>query len=135
MSSAVARRPFNWSSLLVYAILLSGAIVICLPLVWMILTALSPEGSVNHGGLPWPREFHWDNFHKALTKPNFPFMRFALNTITITFFCIIGTVTSSALVAYAFARLRFRGRNILFMLVLSTVMIPYQVTMIPRFLL
>lgn len=119
----------------VYGVVVGGAVVICLPLVWMLLTALSPEGSVTSGGLPWPKSFHWENFYKSMTQPNFPFGRFALNTVTVTFFTIVGTVSSSAVVAYAFSRLRFRGKTLLFTLVLSTMMVPYQVTLIPRFLL
>lgn len=119
----------------IYAIVAAGGVIICLPLAWMVLTALSPEGSVISGGIPWPKSLHWENFPRAMTQPNFPFGRFALNSVTVTFFTIVGTVSSSALVAYAFARLRFGGRKLLFMLVLATIMVPYQVTLIPRFLL
>ena len=134
-SSRSYRLRAHLASITIYAIVAGGGVIICLPLAWMVLTALSPEGSVVSGGISWPKALHWENFPRALTQPNFPFGRFALNTSTVTFFTIVGTVSSSALVAYAFARLRFRGRKALFTLVLATIMVPYQVTLIPRFLL
>jgi len=124
--------------LTIYVLVIGGAVIICMPLLWMFRTALSSTGQVGSGGFDWLYDWsdlNWDNFRAALTQPNFPFLRFALNTVTVTFFVLVGTVASSAIVAYAFARLRFRGRNALFVLVLATMMIPYQVTLIPRFLL
>lgn len=76
---------------------------------------------------------HWDNFAAAMTKV--PFGRYFLNTSTIVVFGTAGTLFSCILVAYGFARFRARGLNILFLLLLSTVMLPPQVTLIPTFIL
>jgi ABC-type glycerol-3-phosphate transport system permease component len=74
-----------------------------------------------------------ENYVEAWTAR--PFTRFTGNTVIITLLCIVGQVLSASLVAYGFARLRFPGRSLLFMLVLSTLMLPSQVTMIPQYLL
>jgi multiple sugar transport system permease protein len=77
--------------------------------------------------------FHWDNFIEAMTVV--PFGRYALNTLTIVLFATIGTVASCTLVAYGFARFRVPGLPILFLLLLSTIMLPVQVTLIPTFIM
>jgi ABC-type glycerol-3-phosphate transport system permease component len=77
----------------------------------------------------------WSNFTAAWTSLPLPFHRFLLNTYTITVLNVIGQTLSCSLVAYGFARFRFRGRSALFMLLLSTMMLPAQVTMIPMYLI
>jgi len=78
-------------------------------------------------------QFHWENFKQAVTKV--PFGRYLINTLIIVTFGTIGTMISCILVAYGFARFRGRGMNILFLILLSTVMLPPQVTLIPTFVL
>ncbi len=77
--------------------------------------------------------FHWENFKLAMTKVPFP--RYFLNTMTVVTFGTLGTLISCILVAYGFARFRARGMNILFLVLLSTVMLPPQVTLIPTFII
>ena len=77
--------------------------------------------------------FHWENFILAVTKV--PFFHYLLNTMIIVVFGTLGTLVSCVLVAYGFARFRARGMNILFLILLSTVMLPPQVTLIPAFIL
>jgi multiple sugar transport system permease protein len=77
----------------------------------------------------------WSNFHDALMNPAMPFPRFFLNTVIIVVLTVLGATLSAALCAYGFARLRFRGREPLFILLLATMMIPGQVTMIPVYIL
>jgi multiple sugar transport system permease protein len=76
---------------------------------------------------------HWENYVTAWTAK--PFTRYTLNTVFITLACIVGQVLSASLVAFGFARLRFPGRNVLFLVVLSTMLLPSQVTMIPHYLI
>jgi multiple sugar transport system permease protein len=78
-------------------------------------------------------KFHWENFVTAMTKV--PFTRYLFNTMIVVFFGTIGTVVSCTLVAYGFSRFRARGLNVLFVLLLSTIMLPPQVTLIPTFIL
>jgi multiple sugar transport system permease protein len=87
--------------------------------------AVGPERRVTKVAL------HPENFPIALTKS--PFGRYMLNTLVIMFFGTIGTVASSAMVAYGFARFRFRGRLAFFMILMSTIMLPSQITLIPTF--
>lgn len=84
--------------------------------------------------------FRWQNFPDAMERGSRPtvgtsFWVYFKNSLIVAFFCILGTLLSNTPVAYAFARLKFPGRNILFILVLATMMLPFQVTMIPMYLL
>lgn len=123
---------------LLYAVLLSLCAVIILPLGWMITVALKPDHTPVFTFPPqwFPTEFwHWENFGRALLRPDQPFLRYTLNTLVIVGGNIVGTLFSCSLVAYAFARLRFRGREFLFNLLIITLLIPWQVLMIPQFLM
>ena len=127
-------EPRNYWPILIYATLCAMAFLTLVPIVWMILTAFksAPEVAANPPTW-WPREWHPENFVAAW---NFaPFGRYLLNSmIMVGGITILQTVTS-ALAAYAFARLQFRGRDFLFLLYLGTLMIPPQVTVIPQFIL
>jgi multiple sugar transport system permease protein len=74
----------------------------------------------------------WQNYPEALTKV--PFLSYVVNTLKVTVPCVVGAVFSNGLVAYGFARLRWRYRNVFFFICIATMMIPYQVTMIPVFI-
>jgi ABC-type glycerol-3-phosphate transport system permease component len=80
-----------------------------------------------------PNPIEWDNFPEVFREV--PFARFILNTVFLVIVNVIGEVIAVSLIAYGFARLRFPGRSFLFLLMLSTLMIPYHVTLIPRFIL
>lgn len=117
-----------------YSILIAGVCVVMIPLAWMISTSLKELKDV----FTFPPQFipnsiAWDNYPIALTI--LPFHLFFRNTMVITVTCIIGAIASSALVAYGFARLEFPGRDILFLIVLSTMMIPGIVTLVPLYML
>lgn len=124
--------------ILLYAALLSLCAVILLPLGWMITVALKPDQAPVFTFPPqwFPTEYwHWDNFRRALLNPARPFLRYTLNTLLIVGGNIAGTLFSCSLVAYAFARLRFRGREFLFNVLIITMLIPWQTLMIPQFLM
>jgi ABC-type glycerol-3-phosphate transport system permease component len=111
-----------------------GSIVFLLPFAWMVSTSLKSADQVYLFPPVWiPREFHWENYPEAWSR--LPFPTFYRNTLIIVIFNQIGTLLSSALVAYGFARLRFRGRQFLFLVMLSTLMLPGQVTLIPTYFL
>jgi ABC-type glycerol-3-phosphate transport system permease component len=117
-----------------YAILCVAAGVFLLPLFWMISSSLKPEWQVLANPPVWlPNPPRWQNYREALTY--LPFGRYALNTLIISLGAIVGHVLSCTLVAYAFARLRAPGKDFMFLLVLSTLMLPYPVTMVPLFAL
>ncbi|MBZ0289805.1 MAG: carbohydrate ABC transporter permease [Anaerolineae bacterium] len=117
-----------------YVTLVAVAALLVLPLYWMLSTSLkSPEQTF---AIPpeWiPNPLQWDNFTKVFEEV--PFGRFILNTFILVGLNIVGQLFAVTLVAYGFARLRFPGRSVLFLLMLSTLMIPYHVTLVPRFIL
>jgi ABC-type glycerol-3-phosphate transport system permease component len=145
MAGLPARAPLrlltgsmNWRRrvLLVIGLLLVslGAIIELFPVAWMISTALKDRYAVMALPPEWiPNPIHWENFREALTF--MPFDRYFLNTALITGLGMLGDAGSSAVIAFAFARLRAPGRNLLFGLVLSTLMLPWQVTLIPTYVL
>ena len=95
----------------------------------------NPEQFTSYPPKWFPRPFAWNNFSDAMTHPYRPFHLWFKNTLIYTFVATAGTAISSAVVAYAFARLVFPGRDALFVLVLSTMMLPAQVTLIPRYII
>ena len=125
----------SWGSLgLIYAILLLGAVLVFFPFAWTISTSLKTEQQTLEYPPTWiPDPVQFENYPDALTAR--PFGRYYANTTIITVLSVIGQVMSSAVVAYGFARFRFPGRDVLFLIVLSTLMIPFHILIIPRFIL
>ncbi len=102
------------------------------PLLWLFDTAFKNARQIFRIPPSWlPRPVEWINFVQALHA--IPYLHYVWNTLVILFWVELGTVVSSPAIAYAFARLRWRGRNALFGLVLGTMMLPFQVTMIPLY--
>jgi ABC-type glycerol-3-phosphate transport system permease component len=113
-----------------YALAILVALLFLLPLFWMISSSLKPNYQVLEFPPRWiPNPITWSNYPEALTYV--PFGRYSLNTLFIALMVIIGHVVSCTVVAYAFARLRAPGKNLLFLVLLATMMLPYPVTMIP----
>ena len=118
----------------IYAILLAGAVMVFFPFAWTISTSLKTEQQTLEYPPTWiPDPVQWENYPDALTAR--PFGRYYVNTTIITVLSVLGQVVSSAVVAYGFARFRFPGRGVLFLIVLSTLMIPFHILIIPRFIL
>lgn len=121
---------------IIYALLFLGAVVLVVPFVFLVSSSLKSEAEVSAGSINViPRQIRWDNYPKALAADKMDFRPALANTVVITVLCVIGQVISCSLVGFGFARFRFRGRGILFMIMLSTMMLPAQVTMIPVFVL
>ena len=117
---------------MVYIIILSGSVILMLPFAWMVSTSLKRPGAVFNWPPEWiPNPVVWSNYPKAWTS--LPFNLFLKNTLIITITTVLGQTLTSSLVGYSFARLRWMGRNSLFMVVLATMMLPHHVTMIPVF--
>jgi ABC-type glycerol-3-phosphate transport system permease component len=133
----LASRKFSNSinSLLVFAALILLAVfMIVIPIGWMGITALKERQQIfAWPPVYWPNPIRWQNFSDVLNQ--LPFLRFGANSLLIALLNIIGRILSCTIVAYSFARLRFPGRDLLFMLLLSTLMIPGQVTLLPQFVL
>ncbi len=129
-------RPLTlWQKAIIYTLLLLGVAAFLTPFLWMVSTALKPLRETMSFPPKWiPSEWQWGNFHRAMIEMG-PFWRYLGNTLIICFLSVAGTVMSSALAAYGFARIRWRGRDTVFLIVLATMMIPFPVIMVPIYTL
>jgi multiple sugar transport system permease protein len=116
-----------------YLVLTAGAVAVAFPFAWMVLSALKTREEVNRNPPTLlPEVWRWANFADAWHAA--PFARYFANTIFIGVVAAAGVVITSLLAAYAFTRLRFPGRGLLFTLFLATMMIPFEATIIPNFI-
>ena len=117
-----------------YSIVIIMAIAYIFPLYWLIVTALKTDVEIFQQPPPiFPPDPQWHNFHASTTY--IPFWRYMWNTIAISGLTVLGTVLSCTFIAYGFARVQWPGRNIVFLVYLSTIMLPSQVTLIPLYLI
>lgn len=124
--------------ILIYGALIALSAFILLPLGWMLTAALKPDNAIFFTDPPqWlpTDEWNWENFQRALFGDSHPFVIYLFNTVWIEIFVVLGTTISSALVAYPFARMNFRGSRILFTILILTMLMPWQGLMVPQFLL
>jgi multiple sugar transport system permease protein len=113
---------------------IAGSVVLLLPFFWMLSTSLKIERDIFTAPIQWiPKQFTGANYARAFEV--IPLLRYLINTLVLAILKIFGEVFVSALVAYGFARFTFRFKNILFMILLATMMLPYEVTMIPTFIM
>lgn len=141
-AGSVGRKPSHLSRRLrragneglIHLVLIPLATLFLLPLLWMVSTSFKDASGVFLFPPQWiPDPIHWENYGLALTA--LPFGRFFLNTSILTFSAMVGQILSCSIVAFSFAHLRWSGRNVLFIVVLATMMLPNQVTLIPTFLI
>jgi len=117
----------------VHILLILGAVVMVMPFLWMISTSFKSQSEVFSYPPQWiPSTLIWQNYVRAWQAA--PFGRYFVNSIMVAFAVTLGTLVTSSLAAFAFARIRFPGRDALFALYLSSMMIPHQMTIIPSFL-
>ncbi|MDQ2995901.1 MAG: carbohydrate ABC transporter permease [Chloroflexota bacterium] len=127
-------RRLTPGALALHALLIIGSVVMLLPFAWMLSTSLKlPPDIFTYPPVWIPNPIAWQNYSKTVTV--MPFGRFYLNSLIVTTGVTLLQLLTSSLAAFAFARMRFPGRNALFLLYLATLMIPFQVTMIPNFIL
>ena len=130
------RQPFGygWGDWGLTMFLIPTAILMLMPFVWMLSTSLKSAGAVFEYPPSFiPNPFRWDNYTRLFEV--LPFSRFFANSVFVAVSVTILTVVTSSMAAYAFARLRFPGRDALFLGYLGTLMIPAQVVIIPNFIL
>lgn len=121
----------------IYHVLVFGfGIVMVYPLLWMIFSSFKPTNTIfTTASQLFPREWTLENYANGWKGfASVKFSRFFLNSLTISVLATIGTIASSAIVAYGFARLKFKGRGLLFSAMLVTMMLPAQVLMIPQYI-
>ncbi len=139
----MARRPRSGARLytkdyielaVLYFIIAVLALIFLLPFLWLILSSFKQSSDLFSNPPRWlPTVWTLENYVKGFT--GFPFFRYFGNTLLIIAFNIVGGVVSNTLVAYSFARIRWKGRNAVFYLVLMTMIMPFHVTMVPLFLM
>ena len=128
------RRHTWWGRAAVWFLLCTGSLLMMLPFLWMVSTSLKETSQIWVFPPQWiPNPVVWQNYVEALTI--LPFGRYALNTLMITVATTLGVVLTSSLCAYGFARLQFPGRDLIFMIVLTAIMIPYAVLLIPQYIM
>lgn len=124
-------RP-RLATIATYTILTVGAVCCLLPFVWLLRSAVMSEGQIFTAPPEWwPDPFVWSNFPDALTEV--PFATYFGNTMLLEACVIPGTVLTCAVSAFTFSRLRWTGRNMVFGILLTSLMLPYAVTLIPTF--
>lgn len=120
--------------ILIYAILIIGAAFSLVPLLWLVRSSLMETAQIFEIPIRWlPDPVCWDNFKKALTVV--PFAKYFINSAIIVIGVVAGTVFTSSLTAFAFSRLEWKGRDVIFGILLSGMMLPFVVTLIPTFVM
>ncbi len=121
---------------LITVVLILLAFVFVLPLLWMISSSLKPDPEVFATPFHWiPERIMWNNYAVVWTEKTASLPRAFLNTLTIILFGTGGQIFIASLAAYAFAKIHFRGKGFIFMMYLSAMMVPMQVTIIPKFMM
>jgi multiple sugar transport system permease protein len=121
-------RPSAW-----HFLLLPLSLVMITPLLWMVVTAISTNAESRHFPPRLPSSVHWANFSDVWT--NSPFGHWLLNTAIVSLVVVVSNLVLCSTAGYAFARLRFRGSGLTFILLLTTLMVPFQVVLIPTLLI
>lgn len=129
---ARARLRGRLGPMAAHTVLILGSILMAAPLLWTISTSLKQPGIIFTFPPQWiPNPVDWDNYRQLFTT--LPMGIFLVNSVKVTTIATLGQVLSCAMAAFAFARLRFPARNVLFFILLATLMVPTQVTLIPNF--
>jgi multiple sugar transport system permease protein len=132
-----AAKPFSVrrsvGRALLYLTLVLGTLLFTVPLIWMVSSSFKPEGEVfQYPPQLIPSIFQWWNYRDAWVQ--FPFLSALKNTMLIVIGVSVGRVATCSLTAFVFARMRFPLRNVLFILVLATMMMPYHAVLLPQYL-
>jgi multiple sugar transport system permease protein len=137
-AGVTAARP-DWrgalTSILRHGLLVAASLLMLYPLLWMVASAFKPESAIFTDLSIIPPSLDLKNFRDGWTALQVPFTRFYWNSFVVAVLVVVGNLLSCSLTAFAFARLEFRGKSLLFALMLGTLMLPYHVTLIPQYVL
>ncbi len=126
--------PMTWLDAAGYGILILGSVGFLLPIIFLLTGSLQTHASAISGRLHLiPDQWEWSNYPAAAAQMNFS--RALANTVFVTTFCVLGQIISGSLVGFGFARFKFPGRDALFLIMLATLMLPVQTTIVPQYLL
>jgi multiple sugar transport system permease protein len=120
-------------SILKHLGLIALSVVMIYPLLWLVASSFKPNGDIFRDLTIFPTNVTVANYVNGWNDLQLPFGVFILNSTLIALGCIVGNLISCSLAAYAFARVRFRGRSLFFAIMLGTIMLPFQVVMVPQF--
>ncbi len=135
MGMVLGRRS-GWQSWMMHGGLLAGAFAMIYPLLWMIGSSFKPDNQIFTELSPLPHSLDLSNYKRGWTLgTGIQFSVFYLNSFIVCAGAIIGNLLSCSLAAYAFARIRFRGRRVLFAAMLGTLMLPFHVTIVPQYII
>lgn len=122
-------------SVVAHVLLITASIVMLYPLLWMLSASFRPENEIFNATSLWPSSWSLDAYFRGWNGLRVSFGTFFINSFVISILSVIGNVAACSMAAFAFARLQFRGRNFWFAMMLMTLMLPYQVTLIPQYVL
>ncbi|SHF22881.1 multiple sugar transport system permease protein [Devosia limi DSM 17137] len=122
-------------SVVAHVLLISASIVMLYPLLWMLSASFRPENEIFNATSLWPSSWSLDAYFRGWNGLRVSFGTFFINSFIISILSVIGNVAACSMAAFAFARLEFRGRRFWFAMMLMTLMLPYQVTLIPQYVL
>lgn len=142
MTAVTQQAPLvNWrqrnrlQNIVLYALLIIIALLVILPLLWMLSTSLKPKAEWFLPQLYWiPKTFTWDNYQKILDNPSLPIGRWFLNSVMVASVVTALILAIDSIAAYAYARMEFRGKRIIFGLLLATLFLPGIMFLVPNFL-
>ena len=129
------RRPSAVRGVIKHILMIAGATLMIYPLLWMLVSSFRPTSVIFREPGLWLNELHLENYTEGWFALQHPFGHYLLNSAIVVLGAILGNVVSCSLAAYAFARLRFKGRNILFAIMLLTIMLPIHVIIVPQYIL
>src|SRR5437762_1195806 len=128
------KKRGRWKAVIIHTLLILICALAILPFLWMVSTSLKTlAGSLEYPPRFWPKPIEWRNYVDVFRSEKANFLLWTRNTLIIAVLGVAGTTFSSALVAYGFAKIRFIGRGPLFALMISTMMVPFPVTMVSLF--
>jgi ABC-type glycerol-3-phosphate transport system permease component len=138
------RSNISWGRVFIYAVLIVGAFASLMPFIYMLLTSVKSYGDViNNNFWPWApfgdSPIMWDNYPDAVQTTGFDkqwqmslLVRYFLNSIIVTTFTVGGVLVTSVLAAYALAQMNLPGKQLIFILILATIMVPADLTLVPK---
>jgi multiple sugar transport system permease protein len=133
LTSTPRRGKFRLGQGLVYLVLILGALWSLFPFVWMVLSSLKGYTEASASANLLPKDWLWANYVTAWNQVGI-FPRYFANSIFIAILTVLGVLLTSSLAAYAFSSMRFPASNVLFFILLSTMMVPFEVTLVPNFI-
>jgi multiple sugar transport system permease protein len=133
-SVSAAFKPYRWHDLVRHGALIFLGILFVTPFLWLLSTSLKTNDQIVQSSPAWiPKPATLQNYANAFGTA--PLLEYGKNTLIVTVFSVLGALCSNTLVAYGFSRIRWRGREFLFVVTLATLMLPFQVTMVPLFIM